>query len=92
MTNATTVPTFTSTSDTNIKVASTSDVAFASNLSLNPSGGASSTSPATGSYQQYWIIFWINETGTVQTDSGTWAATITFTSSNGTGITSTITG
>ena len=57
---------------------------------LAPSGGASSTSAASGSYRQYWIVFWINETGAVQNDSGTWTATIAFTSSNGTGITSTI--
>lgn len=92
MTSATAVPDITSTTDTDIKAASTSDTTFATNLSLNPSGGASSTSAATGSYKQYWIIFWINETGSSQTDSGTWTANITFTSSNGTGITSTITG
>lgn len=92
MTNATTVPSITSTTDTDIHTASTSDVAFATNLSLVPSGGATSTSAATGSYKQYWIIFWINETGATQTDSGSWSATVTFTSSNGTGITSTITG
>ena len=92
MTSATAVPDITSTTDTDIKAASTSDTTFATNLSLNPSGGASSTSAASGSYKQYWIIFWINETGSSQTDSGTWTANITFTSSNGTGITSTITG
>lgn len=92
MTNATTVPTITSTTDTDIHSATTSDVDFATSVSLVPSGGASSTSAASGSYKQYWIIFWINETGATQTDSGTWSATISFTSSNGTGITSTITG
>ena len=64
---------------------------FAVDKSLNPSGGASSTSAASGSYQQYWVVMWINETGAVQTDSGSWTASIEFTSSNGTGITSTIT-
>ena len=91
MTNATTVPTITSTTDSDIKSASTSEATFASSLSLNPSGGSSSTSAASGSYKQYWIIFWINETGSSHTDSGTWSATISFTSSNGSGITSTIT-
>ena len=57
-------------------------------LALNP--GNNTTNAPAGSYKQYWIVFWINETGAVQTDSGTWYATIAFTSSNGTGITSTI--
>ena len=39
----------------------------------------------------YYIVVWINETGSAQTDSGTWSATITFEGTNGTGITSTIT-
>ncbi len=91
MSNATTVPTITSATDSDIKAASTSETTFVSNLSLTPSGGVTSTSPASGSYKQYWIIFWINETGSSQTDSGTWSATISFTSSNGSGITSTIT-
>lgn len=49
---------------------------------------------SAGATKQYWIVFWIQEFGgtTAQTDSGTWNATISFTSSNGTGITSTITG
>lgn len=57
---------------------------------LAPSGGVNVTG-ASGSYKQYWLVTWINETGAVQNDSGTWYATIEFSSSNGTGITSTIT-
>lgn len=82
MTSATAV-TISSASDGNIHKATTSDVAFNSNLSLT-----------AGATKQYWIVFWIQELGgtNAQTDSGTWNATISFTSSNGTGITSTITG
>jgi len=82
MTSATAV-TISSASDSNIHKATTSDVAFNSNLSLT-----------AGATKQYWIVFWIQELGgtTAQTDSGTWTATISFTSSNGTGITSTISG
>ena len=105
MTNASTVAVTGTTPATNLRVpqtatnctASTSTTGntanncwFALDKSLAPSGGASSTNAASGSYQQYWLVFWINETGAVQTDSGTWYATIEFTSSNGTGITSTI--
>ena len=35
--------------------------------------------------------YWINETDSRQTDSGTWVATIKFEGENGMGITSTIT-
>lgn len=91
MTSATATPDITSATDTDIKTASTTAATFSSSLSLTPSGGATSTNAATGSYKTFWIVFWINETGAVQTDSGTWYATIEFKSSNGTGITSTIT-
>lgn len=82
MTSANAV-TISSASDSNIHKATTSDVAFNSSLSLT-----------AGATKQYWIVFWIQELGgsTAQTDSGTWNATISFTSSNGTGITSTISG
>lgn len=64
---------------------------FETETSLSPSGGATISAAASGSYKQYWLVTWINETGAAQTDTGTWTATIEFTSSNGTGITSTIT-
>lgn len=70
---------------------STTNCWFEVSKTLKPSGGASVANAAAGSYQQYWIVVWIEETGTTQTDSGTWTATVAFTSSNGTGITSTIT-
>ena len=38
----------------------------------------------------YYMVIWINETGTAQSDTGTFGATISFKSSNGTGVTSTI--
>lgn len=47
---------------------------------------AKSTGSAT-----YYIVIWINETETSQSDSGTWRATVRFEGENGTGITSTIT-
>ena len=37
----------------------------------------------------YYMVIWINETNSVQTDSGNWSATISFDTANG-GITSTI--
>ncbi len=69
---------------------SDNDCWFAISKSLVPSGGATLASAASGSYQQYWLVFWIHETEAVQTDSGTWTASIEFTSSDGKGITSTI--
>lgn len=81
MTNATTVA-VTSATDTNIKSATTTDQVFVADSGLIAPNGTAS----------YSIIFWIQETGAAQTDSGTWYATIKFDSSAGGGITSTITG
>ena len=105
MSNATTVSVTGTTAATNFRTPQTSSQCtvststtgtnanncwFEVDKTLVPSGGASSTNAASGSYQQYWLVFWINETEAVQNDSGTWYATVEFTSSNGTGITSTI--
>ena len=60
------------------KTASTSAVTF-----------ASPTLTASTKTFTYYIVVWINETGSSQGDLGTWTATITFNTSNG-GITSTI--
>lgn len=60
--------------------ASTTATALESNLSL--AGGASST---------IYIAVWIEETGSAQTDSGTFTATVTYNATNGKGVTSTIT-
>lgn len=60
------------------KTASTSAVTF-----------ASPTFTKSAKEFTYYIVVWINETGAVQGDSGTWTATITFNTANG-GITSTI--
>ncbi len=38
----------------------------------------------------YYMVIWINETNSAQSDTGTYGATISFKSSNGTGVTSTI--
>ena len=38
----------------------------------------------------YYMVIWINETNSAQSDTGTFGATISFKSSNGTGVTSTI--
>lgn len=59
-------------------------VALDTNLTLKKNG-------VTGNVQYYYIVVWINETTESQTDTGTYTATINFTSSDGTGITSTIT-
>ena len=88
MSNATTVVNITSVNDTDIHTASTSAATFY--------GGDGTTSiyqlAANGGTKQFWVVFWINETGAVQTDSGTWYATLTFNEANGKGITSTIVG
>ena len=52
---------------------------------------ATPTFTASAKSFTYYIVFWIQETGAVQTDSGTWSATITFDPTTGSGITSTIT-
>ena len=44
----------------------------------------------TGNSQDFYFVVWINETGAVQTDSGTFTATIEFIGANGRGVTSTI--
>ena len=81
MTNATTVA-VTSATDTNIKSANTTEQVFVADSGLVAPNGTVS----------YSIIFWIQETGDAQTDTGTWYATVKFDSSAGGGITSTITG
>lgn len=47
---------------------------------------------ATSGSATYYVVVWIREINSAQEDTGTFRATIEFTSSNGTGITSTITG
>lgn len=79
MTNASTLG-----SNTTNAANTTSAQALASSVTLKPSG-------QSGNVATYYIIIWINETGAVQTDKGTYTATVSFTSSNGTGVTSTIT-
>lgn len=54
-----------------------------------------SVSLAPNAARQFWIIVWIEETGTIQntTDKGTWLASVQFINNiDGSGITSTITG
>lgn len=80
-TSATTLGTGTTTA-ANVATAQT----LVSSQSLTASNASVTTDSAT-----YYIVIWINETGAAQTDTGTFRATIEFTSSNGTGITSTIT-
>lgn len=60
------------------KAASTSAASF-----------ATPTFTASAKTFTYYIVIWINETGAVQNDSGSWRATIAFNNVNG-GITSTI--
>lgn len=67
-----------------------SEQSLASNITLKKSG-------VSGNTATYYIVVWINAqldssgNEVAQTDTGTYTATIKFTSSNGTGITSTIT-
>lgn len=68
----------------------TTEQALASNVTLKKTG-------VSGNTATYYIVVWINAQldsngkEVAQTDTGTYTATIKFTSSNGTGITSTIT-
>lgn len=72
-----------------------------STITLNPANSttctttaptATTTSTTPGScVATYFIAIWINERNEAQSDSGTWYASVTFNSSNGTGVTSTIT-
>jgi len=54
-------------------------------VKLTKSSSSTTTDAAT-----YYLVIWINETGSSQGDSGTWSATITFEGADGRGITSTI--
>ena len=92
MKSATTVADITSASDTDIHAATTSEVTLAGFDNATTPAPATTWRLAQNETKQFWIVFWINETGSSQNDSGTWYATIKFNSSNGTGVTSTITG
>ncbi len=59
--------------------ATTSNSTFVAEANLNPNQSI-----------DYYFVVWINETGSEQSDNGSYTASITFTSSNGKGITSTI--
>ena len=86
-TNATTLG-----SDTTKAANVTTEQSIASNVTLKKGG-----SGATGNTATYYVVVWINaqldSSGheVAQTDTGTYTAAVKFTSSNGTGITSTIT-
>ncbi len=54
--------------------------------------GCTSVQLAKGAKTTYYIVVWIDETSAVQTDTGTWTATVTFQGKDGTGVTSTIKG
>ena len=56
----------------------------------NSSGCTGISLAKTNGTQTYYVVIWINETSAVQTDSGTWKATITFEGAYGVGVTSTI--
>ena len=59
--------------------ASTTATTFVQEVSLSPSA-----------HQDYYFVIWIDETNSSQNESGTFGATITFDSSDGQGLTSTI--
>lgn len=71
-------------SATNTAITNGTAVSLDTNLTLKKTG-------VTGNIQYYYIVVWIDETSESQSDSGTYTATINFTSSDGAGITSTIT-
>lgn len=56
-------------------------------ITLTKGDNATTTDSAT-----FYIVVWINEINTAQTDAGTWTGTITFEGENGKGVSSTITG
>ena len=85
MTNATTVAALTATNDSDIHTA------VASAATLTDGSANTQWTLAPNGTKQFWIVFWLNETGTVQNDSGSYNVTIKFLSSDGKGITSTIT-
>ena len=70
----------------------------ATTLGSNPTNNATSSSSTfvaeanlnPNQSIDYYFVVWINETGSEQSDNGSYTASITFTSSNGRGITSTI--
>ena len=66
---------------------STTGTAAATSATVMPN---SSFSLAPAASKTIYIIVWIEETGSAQTDSGTFTATVTFNSADGKGITSTI--
>ena len=78
--------------------ATTAETDLISGTACTPSSSSSGCtdvalgkSTASNKSQTYYIVVWINETGSAQTDSGTWKATIKFEGDNGKGVTSTIT-
>ena len=99
MSNATTVAAISSSSDSDIHAATNGEVALTdaestpnSSWYLNAGSATSTCTSAAGSCKQFWIVVWVNETGVVQSDTGTWYATISFKDSNGKGVTSSIKG
>ena len=77
--------------------ATTTRTDLTSGTACTPSSGSAgctnidlAKSGVTGNSATYYIVVWINETGSSQGDSGTWSATITFEGANGRGVTSTI--
>ena len=70
----------------------------ATTLGSNPTNNATSSSSTfvaeanlnPNQSIDYYFVVWINETGSEQSDNGSYTGSITFTSANGTGITSTI--
>ncbi len=94
MSNATTVAAITSASDTDIHAAATTPATFTDAAATPATSWNLEASGTSGYSKQFWFVVWINETNNNQSsvDKGTWTATLTFTDSNGKGITSTIIG
>ena len=64
----------------------TTKQSLAADVSLN----ASTNGTTVGGTQTYYLVIWIDETNSAQTDTGTYTATISFEGDDGRGITSTI--
>lgn len=83
--------------DDNVDTTDDGDIGTAANVTtaqtlVSEQPLAAQSNSTTDDTAVYYVVVWIREIGAVQSDNGTFRANIEFTSSNGTGITSTITG
>lgn len=68
------------------------DINAGTACTVSTGNGCTNVSLAKNATATYTIVVWINETGSAQTDTGTYTATVKFEGKGGKGVTSTITG